>query len=86
MYPGQFPSVKANLFNVILVLDLSKTSSVNFIAGAMANILERNIPLRFGLVPVVETEESKLLLPLAFFFALDVVMPQVRRWPGYSII
>ena len=86
MYPGQFPSVKANLFNVILVLDLSKTSSVNFIAGAMANILERNIPLRFGLVPVVETEESKLLLLLAILYTLNVVMPQVRRWPSCSII
>jgi len=86
MYPGQFPSVKANLFNVILVLDLSKTSSVNFIAGAMANILERNFPFRFGLVPVVETEESKLLLLLAFFYALNVATPQVRRWPSYSII
>ena len=86
MYPGQFPSVKANLFNVILVLDLSKTSSVNFIAGAMANILERNIPLRFGLVPVVETEESKLLLRVAFFYPPTVVIPQVQRWPSYSII
>lgn len=86
MYPGQFPSVKANLFNVILVLDLSTTSSVNFIAGPMANILERNFPFRFGLVPVVETEESELLLLLAFFYTLNIVMPQVRRWPSCSII
>lgn len=66
LYPGQFPSIKANVFNVVLVLDLSKTNSVNFVAGAMANILERNFPFRFGLVPIVETEESGLLLPLAF--------------------
>ncbi|KAG5641244.1 hypothetical protein DXG03_005668 [Asterophora parasitica] len=53
-----FPSVKLNLFNIILVLDLSQITSLNFIAGHMANIINRDLPLRFGLVPIVETEDA----------------------------
>ena len=32
MYPGQFPALKFNLFNVVLAVDISQTSSANFIA------------------------------------------------------
>ncbi|KAF8069177.1 glycosyltransferase family 24 protein [Lyophyllum atratum] len=57
VYHG-FPSVKLNLFNVVLVLDLSQTTSLSFIAGPMANIINRNFPLRFGVVPSAETEDG----------------------------
>ena len=59
MYPGQFPSVKANLFNTVLALDLSKIPSINFIVGPVSNIIERGLPFRFGVVPIVETEEGE---------------------------
>jgi len=62
MYPGQLPSVKLNLFNVIIALDLSQTSSLNFLTGAVFNIIDRNFPVRFGLVPIVETEEGEITL------------------------
>ncbi|KAF8155695.1 UDP-glucose:glycoprotein glucosyltransferase-domain-containing protein [Crassisporium funariophilum] len=67
MYPGAMPTVKANLFNIILILDLSQTSSMNFIGGPMANILNRDLPLRFGLVPVAETEEGKKMAKLFYY-------------------
>src|ERR1700728_935080 len=60
MYPGQLPSVKLNLFNVIVALDLSQTSSLNFLTGAVFNIIDRNFPVRFGLVPIVETEDGEV--------------------------
>ncbi|KAF8888622.1 UDP-glucose:glycoprotein glucosyltransferase-domain-containing protein [Infundibulicybe gibba] len=44
-----FPSVKLNLFNIIIVADLSQISSLNFIAGPMANIIDRNFPLVQGI-------------------------------------
>ena len=59
MYPGQFPSIKGNLFNVVLALDLSQTANLHFIVGPMSNILERNIPFRFGVVPIAETEDGQ---------------------------
>lgn len=58
MYPGALPAVKANLFNVVLVLDLSQTSSLNFMSGPMSNILNRDLPIRFGVVPQVESADG----------------------------
>jgi hypothetical protein len=42
-------------------MDFSQTSSLNFIVGPVANIIERNFPFRFGVVPIIETEEGKTL-------------------------
>ncbi|KNZ76128.1 UDP-glucose:glycoprotein glucosyltransferase [Termitomyces sp. J132] len=57
VYHG-IPSVKYNVFNIILVLDLSQMDGLAFIAGNMANLISRGIPLRFGVVPITETEDS----------------------------
>lgn len=64
MFPGSLPGIKANLFNVILVLDLSYTSSLNFISGPMSNILNRDLPLRFGVVPQIESADGASLLKM----------------------
>lgn len=63
MYPGQFPNVKLNLFNIVLVLDLSNPDSLTFLGGAVRNIIDRNFPFRFGVVPIVETEDGSQLSP-----------------------
>ena len=62
MYPGAIPGVKANLFNVVLILDLSYISSLNFISGPMSNILNRDLPIRFGVVPQIESADGGSLL------------------------
>ena len=59
MYPGAMPSVRLNLFNVVLVLDLSRIQALNLLVGPMSTIIDRNIPLRFGLVPSTESEDGK---------------------------
>jgi|SRR5882762_101086 len=61
MYPGQFPNIRLNIFNVVLVLDLSQTSALQFITGSISSIISRNFPFRFGVVPIMETEEGKSL-------------------------
>jgi UDP-glucose:glycoprotein glucosyltransferase len=63
LYPGQFHNIKLNLFNVILVLDLSHPSSLMTVTSAVANIISRNIPLRFGIVPLAETEDGTFTVP-----------------------
>ncbi|KAF8595370.1 hypothetical protein BDV93DRAFT_575405 [Ceratobasidium sp. AG-I] len=59
LYPGQFPTIRRNLFNIVLALDLSRTSSLAFIAGPVNNIITRSLPFRFGYVPLIETPESR---------------------------
>ncbi|GLB42376.1 putative UDP-glucose:Glycoprotein Glucosyltransferase [Lyophyllum shimeji] len=61
-----FPSVKLNLFNVVLVLDLSRATSLSFITGPMANIINRGFPLRFGVVPSAETEDGARMARLFY--------------------
>lgn len=61
LYPGQFHNVKQNLVNVIIVADLSQTSTLRYIAGPVNAIISRGFPIRFGFVPSVETEDGKLL-------------------------
>lgn len=62
LYPGQFPNVKQNLFNIVLAVDLSRPSTLNFIAGTVFNLINRNLPFRFGVVPLLETPEGVHLL------------------------
>ncbi|KAH7098875.1 UDP-glucose:glycoprotein glucosyltransferase-domain-containing protein [Auriculariales sp. MPI-PUGE-AT-0066] len=58
MFPGQFPRVKYNLWNVVLFVDLSRTDSTQLVAGSIGNIIHRGFPFRFGIVPSVETEDA----------------------------
>ncbi|CUA68035.1 UDP-glucose:glycoprotein glucosyltransferase [Rhizoctonia solani] len=59
LYPGQFPTVRRNCFNVIAALDLSRTSSISFIVQLANNLISRMLPFRFGYVPLIETAESR---------------------------
>ncbi|KAH6896286.1 UDP-glucose:glycoprotein glucosyltransferase-domain-containing protein [Coprinopsis sp. MPI-PUGE-AT-0042] len=52
MYPGQFPNVKANF--------------INLIAGPISNIIERNLPFTFGVIPIIETEDGKKMARLFY--------------------
>ncbi|KAG6827591.1 hypothetical protein H0H92_011214 [Tricholoma furcatifolium] len=65
VYHG-IPSIKYNVFNNILVLDLSQTHSLSFISGNMAMLINRQLPLRFGLVPICETEDSTRMAQLFY--------------------
>ncbi|KAJ6626996.1 glycosyltransferase family 24 protein [Mycena sp. CBHHK59/15] len=67
LYPGQFHNIKLNLFNVVLVLDLSRHSSLNTVTGAVASIISRNFPFRFGIVPLTETEDGVKMARLFYY-------------------
>ncbi|KAH8101097.1 glycosyltransferase family 24 protein, partial [Cristinia sonorae] len=72
MYPGQFPSLRRNIFNVVLSVDLSQSSSLSFIGATVANIITRQFPFRFGVVPIVETEGG-LQMARLFYWLIENV-------------
>ena len=59
MYPGQLPTVKLNLFNIVVVADLAQASTLNFLGGMAINVIERGFGYRWGIVPAVETENGQ---------------------------
>ncbi|KAJ7909648.1 glycosyltransferase family 24 protein [Mycena leptocephala] len=66
LYPGQFHNIKLNMFNVILVLDLSQPGSLSMITGPVASIISKNFPFRFGIVPITETEDGAKMARLFY--------------------
>lgn len=59
MYPGQFPNLRFNLFNIVVALDLSQTSSLSFIGSTITSLISRSLPFTWGVAPLVETEDGK---------------------------
>ncbi|KAF9447216.1 glycosyltransferase family 24 protein [Macrolepiota fuliginosa MF-IS2] len=57
-YPGGYPTVKRNIFNIVLVMDLSQTKNLYMVATAVANVMQMGLPFRFGVVPVIDDEAS----------------------------
>jgi len=43
-------------------MDLSQSSNLHFIATTIANIVNRGLPFRFGVVPMIDDEASKSLV------------------------
>jgi UDP-glucose:glycoprotein glucosyltransferase len=55
------------MFNIITVLDLTNTNVLGFVAGSVINLINRGYPFRFGLVPIVETEDSLKMARLLYW-------------------
>ncbi|WVN85210.1 uncharacterized protein L203_100355 [Cryptococcus depauperatus CBS 7841] len=58
LYPGQYHTVRQNTFNLIFVLDLSRLSSLDLIASSVSTMIQRGIPIRFGIVPTFTIAEE----------------------------
>jgi hypothetical protein len=58
MYPGQAPTIRCNLFNIMLVLDLCRPESLYFTANTISMLVDRSYPMRIGFIPIVETEDG----------------------------
>ncbi|KAN0061637.1 killer toxin resistant protein [Thecaphora frezii] len=50
LWPGQFPQISVNLFNVVMVLDLGRRESCRFLSESIAPTIGR-VALHWGLVP-----------------------------------
>ncbi|KAG8741941.1 hypothetical protein FRC10_002252 [Ceratobasidium sp. 414] len=80
LYPGQFPTVRRNLLNIVFALDLSRTSNLAFITGTVNNLVSRMLPLRFGYVPLLETAESRQVARLVAFMMENYGFEQTTQF------
>ncbi|KAH7906009.1 glycosyltransferase family 24 protein [Hygrophoropsis aurantiaca] len=61
--------LRMNLINVIIVLDLSDPQSLVFLGNQVENVINRGFPLRWGLVPAVESVEGAKMARLTYYIA-----------------
>jgi UDP-glucose:glycoprotein glucosyltransferase len=66
MYPGQAPNIRRILFNVMVVLDLSRPESLHFTANTISMLVDRSYPTRIDFAPIVETEDGVKMASLLF--------------------
>lgn len=76
IHPREFHSIKRNLFNIIMVLDLTDTNILGFVSSTLMSLIERGYPFRFGLVPIIETEDS-LKIARLFYWLNDTYGTQM---------
>ncbi len=80
IFPGQFPSIKRNLFNIVLILDLSNPTSLHILGGTVSNIIDRGIPFRFGLVPSTTSDESRKMVKVVYWLINNAGRKRTMDW------
>ncbi|KHO01145.1 UDP-glucose:glycoprotein glucosyltransferase precursor [Metarhizium album ARSEF 1941] len=65
-FPGQIPPIGRNVFNLVIPADLSDAEDLQFISEVEA-IIDRGVPIRFGLVPLQLSDEAKTQAKIAYF-------------------
>ncbi|KXS19757.1 glycosyltransferase family 24 protein [Gonapodya prolifera JEL478] len=56
-FPGQLKYVRKNLFSCVMMLDVSKRTSLDLVEQVF-NFVRGEVPIRFGLVPAVDADLS----------------------------
>lgn len=57
-YPGQLPSVRRDIHNAIVPVDFAAKDNVYVVVETVLSLIKRNIPIRWGLVPITKTQAS----------------------------
>ncbi|RPB23625.1 hypothetical protein L211DRAFT_786381 [Terfezia boudieri ATCC MYA-4762] len=70
VYPGQLHQLKRNIHNLVLPLDLTSLEDVSLLTEHLMMFVERGIALRFGIVPVIKSEQSMEQAKL-FYYLFD---------------
>lgn len=52
--PGQLHIVRRNTWNIVLVLDLSSPIGFEAASGQVLTLIQRNIPIHVGIVPMFD--------------------------------
>jgi UDP-glucose:glycoprotein glucosyltransferase len=91
-FPGQLPSVRRDIHNVILPVDLTSKDDVFSIVETIQGMVKRKVPVRWGLVPKTATsgsaEQAKVVYHLLDTYGLAAVMAyldSVSRLNSYAV-
>ncbi|KAM3072077.1 killer toxin resistant protein [Clarireedia jacksonii] len=57
-YPGQLPSVRKEIFLLVIPVDFSTPEDITLVAETLSSFVKRKLVLRIGLVPVTTSPEA----------------------------
>jgi hypothetical protein len=55
------------MYNVVLIFDLARLSSLRFITNTLSMLIDRSFPVRLGIVPIVETDEGVKMAKVFYY-------------------
>ena len=65
-YPGQLPTVRRDVHNLVVSVDLAEMDDLELILDMLLNLVKRTVPVRIGLVPSLNSTASTLNARLAY--------------------
>lgn len=66
-YPGQLPTVRKDIHNIVLPVDLADAKDLEIVSDTLQNFVKRKVPARFGIVPTLHTPESTAQARVAYY-------------------
>lgn len=85
-YPGQLPSVRRDIHNLVMMIDFADYGDVATVVDNLQNFVKRKVPIRFGLVPRIRSsagiEQAKIIYYLLDRYGLSAAIDYL----GKSII
>lgn len=80
--PGSIPQIRRDIFNLVFPVDLSKEEDTVLVAKQLQDFIKRNLPVRFGIVPLAFTEASerqaKIIYHLVEAYDLETAMAYLQ--------
>ncbi|KAH8719458.1 UDP-glucose:glycoprotein glucosyltransferase-domain-containing protein [Phaeosphaeriaceae sp. PMI808] len=81
-FPGQLPSVRRDIHNVIVPIDFTSAEDVSSVLDTILSLIKRSIPLRWGLVPQTLTsgaiEQAKVVYYLQETYGISIVIKYLQ--------
>ncbi|KAL8722657.1 MAG: hypothetical protein Q9225_000889 [Loekoesia sp. 1 TL-2023] len=77
-FPGQLPSIRRNVHNVVIPLDVTDIKDVQLLVESLQTFVKRKVPIRFGIVPTLATptsqEQARVIYHLLDTYGLSAVL------------
>ncbi|KAK9375397.1 UDP-glucose:glycoprotein glucosyltransferase-domain-containing protein [Lipomyces chichibuensis] len=70
-YPGQFHQIRKNIHSVVIPVDLNSLNDLFVISKQIRPLIQRGITVRFGLVPLVETERQRQQATIFYYLYIN---------------
>ncbi|RHZ48670.1 hypothetical protein Glove_543g38 [Diversispora epigaea] len=71
-YPGQLRMIRKNIFSILFILDFLSPDNLDIITDQVKTFISRNIPLRFGLIPLFSKDQpDAIAISRIFYYIVD---------------